>query len=95
MIRDLFLNYLRYAGVSKDEMVGFETQGHVQKSRNHRNEGFEGSPISKSKSYKFELEQNNTTELLSISSGNLPYTWDNNCQTDQTHAGFSGFSDFL
>ena len=48
-------------------MNGFGAQGHVPKSRNHRNESFEGPHISKSKSYKFKLKQNNTTELLSIS----------------------------
>ena len=42
-------------------------QGHVQKSRNHENEGFEGSPITKSKSHKFKKKQNNPTELLAIS----------------------------
>ena len=31
--------------------IGVGAQGHVQKSRNHRNEGFEVSPITKSKSY--------------------------------------------
>ena len=46
--------------------IGFGAQGHVRKSRNHRNEEFEGSAISKSKIYKFKLKQNNTTELLSI-----------------------------
>ena len=44
---------------------------------NHRNEGFEDSHISKSRSYKFKLEQNNTTELLNRSLGwstsRLPY----------------------
>ena len=48
--------------------IGFGAQRHVQKSRNHENEGFEGSPISKSKSYKLKLKQDNTTELLIISS---------------------------
>ena len=47
--------------------TGLGSPGHVRKSRNHGNEGFEGSPISKSKSYKFKLKQNNTMELLSIS----------------------------
>ena len=45
---------------------GFGAQEHVRKSRNHRDEGIEGSHISKSENYKFKLEQN-TTELLSIS----------------------------
>ena len=47
--------------------IGFGAHGHIQKSRNHRNEGFECSHISKSKSYKFKLKQIKTTELLSIS----------------------------
>ena len=41
-------------------------QGHVRKYRNHRNERFEGSPISKSKSYKFKSQQNNPPELLRL-----------------------------
>ena len=41
-------------------------RGHVQKSQNRRNEGVEDSRISKSKSYKFKLKQNNTTKLLNI-----------------------------
>ena len=57
---------------TKIKTNGFGAQGHIRKSRNHRNEGFEGSHISKSKNYKFKLEQNNTTKLLSISSINLP-----------------------
>ena len=67
MIWDLFLECLECPGVFKDKNIRFEGHGHVRKSRNHRNEGFEGSHISKSKSYKFKLEQNNSTELLSIS----------------------------
>ena len=59
-------------GSPKINDIGLGAQGHVQKSRNHRNEGVEGSPISKSKSCKFELEQNNPTELLSIS---FPYMY--------------------
>ena len=47
--------------------IGFGAQGHFPKSRNHRNEGLEGSRISKSKSYKFKLKQNKTTEVLKIS----------------------------
>ena len=47
--------------------IGFGAQGHVQKCRNHRNEGFEGLPIMKSKSYKIKMEQNDTTDFLSIS----------------------------
>ena len=50
--------------------IGFEAQGHVPKSRNHKHEGFEGSHINKSKSYKVKLKQNDNTELLSIFSIN-------------------------
>ena len=55
----------------KMKIVGFGVLGHVQKSRDHRHEGFEGSPRSKSKSYKTKMEQNNSTELLSLL---FPYT---------------------
>ena len=44
--------------------IGFGAQGQVHKSRNHRNEGPEGPHITKSKRYKFEMEQNIITELL-------------------------------
>ena len=47
--------------------IGFGAQGHAQKCRNHRNDGFSVSPIGKSKSYKFKMKQNNPVELLSIS----------------------------
>ena len=69
-------------------------KGHVQKSRNHRNEGFEDCPISKSKSDKFKLEQNNTTELLNRSFAWIHYT---NCSESQNISKilfvlcFSGF----
>ena len=51
----------------KTTSIGFGAQGHVQKSRNHRNDGFEGSHITKSESSKFKLKQNNTMELLNFS----------------------------
>ena len=54
----------------KINTIGFGAHGHVQKSRNHRNDGFDGSHITIPKSYKFQLEQNDTTELLSIFSIN-------------------------
>ena len=58
--------------------IGFGAQGHVRKIRNHENQGLEGLHTRKSKSYKFKLEQNNTTELVSIISFfNLPQ----NCPT--------------
>ena len=51
-IRDLFLDYLECPGVSKDKYyIGLGSHGHVQKSRNHANAGFHGSPLMKSKSY--------------------------------------------
>ena len=50
----------------KMKIDGVGKKGHVRKSRNHENAEFEGSPISKSKSYKFKLKQNNITELLNI-----------------------------
>ena len=55
-----------FLGSPKIINIGFEAQGHLQKSRNHRNEGFLGSPISKSKRYKTKMDQNNSPELLSI-----------------------------
>ena len=57
----------RMLAFSETKINGFGAQGHVPKSRNHTNEGLEGSHISKPKSYKFKLKQNNHTELLSIS----------------------------
>ena len=54
-------------GSPKKNNIGSGAQRHVRKSRDHSNEGFEGSHTSKSKSYQFTLKQNNTTELLSIS----------------------------
>ena len=52
---------------SKINNIGFGAHGHVQKKRNHRNEGLESSHIGKSKSYNLKLKQNNITKLLSIS----------------------------
>ena len=62
-----FLAYLRYSETRKIKIVRVGAQGHVRKSRNPRNERSEGPHISKSKSYKFKLEENKTTEFLSIS----------------------------
>ena len=58
---------LRILVSPKIKINRFGAQGHVQKSRNHENEGFEGSQISKSRSYNTKLKQNNTNEILSIS----------------------------
>ena len=60
-----FLDCLKYFVVSKDKN-GFGEKGHAQKSRDHRNEGCEGSHINKSESYEFKAKQNNITEFLSI-----------------------------
>ena len=57
-----FLIYLGDLASPKINHIGFGTQAHVRKSRNHINEGFEGSHISKAKSYKSKLKQNNTTK---------------------------------
>ena len=62
----VFFDYLECPGVSKYN-IGFGARGHVRKSRNHENYGFEGPHITKSKSYKLKLKQNRTTELSSIS----------------------------
>ena len=72
--------------------IGFGAQRHVRKSRIHRNEGFEGSPINTSKSYKFKMEQNNTIELLSISYHKLTITITHKIETNVEKAGFSGSS---
>ena len=60
MIR-VFLICLRCPGVSKEFFGGKKEP--VQTSRNHRNDGFEASPISKSNSYKTKMDRNNSTEL--------------------------------
>ena len=46
-----FLDYLRSPGVSKNKIIGFGANGHVQKSWNHENERCSVSPIMKTKSY--------------------------------------------
>ena len=45
----------------KIRINAFGKKGHVKKSRNHRNEGFEGSHTTKSKSNKFKSRQIDTT----------------------------------
>ena len=75
----------------KINSIGFGARGHVQKSRNHRNEQFEGSHINKLESYKFKLKRNNTTELLSIY---FLTKMHNNCPEiakRNEHASLSGF----
>ena len=56
--------------------IGFGAQGHVKKTANHRSEGFEGSNISKSKSYKFKLEQNNLQATASAADLSNPRCFD-------------------
>ena len=73
---------------------GFAAQGPVQKSRNQRNEGFEGSPITKSKSCKFNLKQHNTTELLSISFPQIYYEKQKSQKYFKKHTGLSECSGF-
>ena len=78
----------------KTNINGCGAQGHVQKSRNRRKEGFAGSHISESKSYKFQLKQNNTMELLSISFHTITIKITQEIEkTDKNN--FSVFSDFL
>ena len=48
------------------EKTGFGRKVPVQNSLNRRNEEFSGSPMSKSKSYKFKMEQNSSPEFLSL-----------------------------
>ena len=58
---------LRILVSPKIKIHGLWAQGHVRKSRNSESAGFEGFTVMKSRSYKFKLKRNNTTELLSIS----------------------------
>ena len=44
---EIFKSILVYPKINE---FGFGSQGHVRKSRNHENDGFSASPISKSKS---------------------------------------------
>ena len=61
------MDLLEYLGVSKDNIVGFGSHGHIRKSENHDNERFSASPIMKSKKYESEMKQNHSTELLGYS----------------------------
>ena len=56
MIWDLSSIILNVLVSPKIKIIGSGAQGHVQKSRNHENEGFEGSHITKSKSYKSKMK---------------------------------------
>ena len=69
-------------GSHKTNNIGIGARGHVRKLRTHWNEGFKIFPISKSKSYKFKLEQKNTRELLSTS---FPWTYHKNDAKMQTN----------
>ena len=46
--------------------TGFGAHGHVQRSRNHRKEVVHGSHTTTTKSYKFEIDQNNNTTFWGI-----------------------------
>ena len=63
----LFVICLEDLGVPQINNIGFESQGHVHKSRNHAHDGLSVSPSSKSTSDQSQMKQNNPTELLSIS----------------------------
>ena len=52
--------------------IGFGADGHIQKSENHENDGFGGSPKMKSKSYYSKTKQNKSTELSNIYNRNAP-----------------------
>ena len=64
----------------------------VKKSRNHRNEGFEGSHTSKSRGDKFKLKQNHITKLLSTSFPSIYHTNGSTNCSKRFVSGFSGFS---
>ena len=87
-----FLDYSECPGVSKDKSCWFWgswTRPKIPKAQ--RNEGGEGSHISKSNSYKFRLERNNTTELLSISFQLIYHTHCPNIAKSVKRDVFSGF----
>ena len=71
--------------------IGFGAHGHVQKSQNHRNEGFERSHITKSKQYKSKMDQNNKTQLLSISFPSVYHNSDPQIATHVKNVRVSGF----
>ena len=60
-----FLNFLSVLASPEIKTIGFGARGHVPKSRNQRNEGFEFS-ISKSTNYYTKSKQNNSLELLNL-----------------------------
>ena len=47
----------------KSNIIDFGNHGHVPKSENHGNDGFEGFPKVKPKSYESKMKQNNPMEL--------------------------------
>ena len=75
--------------------IGFGARGHVRKSRNHRNEKVEGSPISKAKSYKFELKQTNIMELLKIPFQEISHKNNPKLENYKKNADLSFFPGFL
>ena len=73
--------------------MGLDGERDVQKSRNHRNKGFLGSPISKSNTYKFKLNRDNIKELSSTS---FPTIYHENGSNIAKKYGFCQvFQDFL
>ena len=61
--------FLIFAGVlvsPKMKIIGLGAWWQVQKSPNHGNEEFVGSPISKSRFYYTNSKQNNSPELLNL-----------------------------
>ena len=69
----VFSNYLRYPGSPDINITGFweeRTRPEIPKSKKSR---LWGSPMRKSKSYKFKMDRNNSTELLGYSFDNIYY----------------------
>ena len=76
-------------------MIGLGKKGHVQKSRNDGNDGFEGSPITKSKSYKFKMKRDNTTELVACLFYNSTIKMAQKSRKSKKNKFFYVFPDFL
>ena len=49
MFWDLFLGFLKWPGVSRENNIGFGSHGHIPKFGNRENKGLRGSPRMKSK----------------------------------------------
>ena len=81
-------------GPPKIKINGLGAQGHVRKSRYHENDGSEGFPIMKSKSYESKVKQNNYTELPGYSFNNIYNRNESSDPLDTKTAFVHGFSGF-